>query len=125
MRAGNTAIQCDRGTGADQPCRSFPIGHLNRGFGGLQRENYGAAWVQFTRVCICAHGSTPSSTGYRWRHSEASHQRSEQTLRDLYAERVPLYERYGEVIIDCDDETPESIADTLAKHPICRFTSGR
>jgi len=32
-----------------------------------------------------------------------------------YAERVPLYERYGEVIIDCDDETPESIADTLAK----------
>lgn len=39
----------------------------------------------------------------------------QQTLGDLYAERVPLYERYGEVIIDCDDATPESIADTLAK----------
>ena len=39
----------------------------------------------------------------------------QQTLGDLYAERVPLYERYGEVIIDSDDETPEAIASTLAK----------
>ena len=39
----------------------------------------------------------------------------QQTLSDLYAERIPLYERYGEVVIDCDDDTPESIADTLAK----------
>jgi shikimate kinase len=39
----------------------------------------------------------------------------QQTLSDLYAERVPLYEHYGEVIIDSDDETPESIASTLAK----------
>ena len=39
----------------------------------------------------------------------------QQTLSDLYAERVPLYERYGEVIIDSDDETPEAIASTLAK----------
>jgi len=39
----------------------------------------------------------------------------QQTLSDLYAERVPLYEHYGDVIIDSDDETPESIANTLAK----------
>ena len=39
----------------------------------------------------------------------------QQTLSDLYAERVPLYEHYGEVVIDSDDETPESIADTLTK----------
>ena len=39
----------------------------------------------------------------------------QQTLNDLYTERVQLYERYGDVVIDCDDETPEFIADTLAK----------
>jgi len=37
-----------------------------------------------------------------------------QTLRDLYQERVPLYERYGEIIIDCDDSTPEAIAADIA-----------
>ena len=49
----------------------------------------------------------------------------QQTLSDLYAERVPLYERYGEVVIDCDDETPESIADTLAKTVAKTITKNR
>ncbi len=35
---------------------------------------------------------------------------SGQTLKDLYQERVPLYERYAEIVIDCDEATPEDIA---------------
>ena len=35
---------------------------------------------------------------------------SGQTLQDLYQERVPLYERYGEIVVDCDEATPEEIA---------------
>lgn len=31
----------------------------------------------------------------------------DQTLRDLYAERVPLYERYGEIVVDCDEASPK------------------
>ena len=38
----------------------------------------------------------------------------DQTLRDLYAERVPLYERYGEIVVDCDEVSPEEIAATIA-----------
>ena len=38
----------------------------------------------------------------------------DQTLRDLYAERVPLYERYGEIVVDCDETSPEKIAATIA-----------
>ena len=38
----------------------------------------------------------------------------EQTLHDLYEERVPLYERYGEIVIDCDDATPDEIVETIA-----------
>ena len=37
----------------------------------------------------------------------------EQTLRDLYEERVPLYERYGDIVVDCDDVTPEQITATI------------
>lgn len=37
-----------------------------------------------------------------------------QTLRDLYAERVPLYERYGEIAVDCDEASPEDIAASIA-----------
>ena len=39
---------------------------------------------------------------------------SDQSLRDLYDERVPLYERYGEIVIDCDQATPEEIAETIS-----------
>ena len=35
---------------------------------------------------------------------------SGQTLQDLFRERVPLYERYGEIVVDCDEATPEEIA---------------
>ena len=38
----------------------------------------------------------------------------DQTLRDLYAERVPLYERYGEIVVDCDEASPKEIAATIA-----------
>ena len=38
----------------------------------------------------------------------------DQTLRDLYAERVPLYERYGEIVVDCDAASPKEIAATIA-----------
>lgn len=37
----------------------------------------------------------------------------EQTLQDLYEERVPLYERYGEIVVDCDDAAPEEIVETI------------
>lgn len=40
----------------------------------------------------------------------------EQSLHDLYEERVPLYERYGEIVIDCDDATPDEIVETIATH---------
>ena len=39
----------------------------------------------------------------------------EQTLLDLYKERVPLYERYGAIVIDCDDATPDEIVETIAE----------
>ena len=41
---------------------------------------------------------------------------SGQTLQDLYHERVPLYERYGEIIVDCDVATPEEIALSIRAH---------
>ena len=37
-----------------------------------------------------------------------------QTLRDLYAERMPLYERYGEIVVDCDEASPKDIAASIA-----------
>ena len=36
-----------------------------------------------------------------------------QTLRDLYKERVPLYERYGEIVVDCDSTTPEQVTAAI------------
>ena len=37
-----------------------------------------------------------------------------QSLHDLYGERVPLYERPGEIVVDCDDATPDEIVETIA-----------
>jgi shikimate kinase len=37
-----------------------------------------------------------------------------QTLHDLYGERVALYEHYGEIVVDCDDATPDEIVETIA-----------
>lgn len=36
-----------------------------------------------------------------------------QTLRDIYDERIPLYERYSELTVDCDDITPEAVAEAI------------
>ncbi len=45
--------------------------------------------------------------------------RENQTLFDLYEERTPLYERYADVVIDCEHlelrEVVEKIAEQLAK----------
>jgi shikimate kinase len=41
--------------------------------------------------------------------------RADQSLADLYKERVPLYERYADIVINCGDKTPESIC-----HAICQ-----
>ena len=38
----------------------------------------------------------------------------EQSLHDLYEERVPLYERYGEIVVDCDEATPDEIVEIIA-----------
>ncbi len=37
-----------------------------------------------------------------------------QTFRELYEERQVLYEKYGEVVIDCDHRNQEAIADIIA-----------
>ena len=39
----------------------------------------------------------------------------DQTLQDLYKERVPLYERYADIIVDCDQATPEEIAEHISQ----------
>ena len=41
---------------------------------------------------------------------------SDQTLKDLYEERVPLYERYAGIVVDCDSASPEEIAEHIAAH---------
>ncbi len=35
------------------------------------------------------------------------------TLKELYAERVPLYEKYADVTVDCTGKSPEEIAEEL------------
>ncbi len=42
--------------------------------------------------------------------------REGQTLRQLYDERVPLYERYAEATVDCEDKTiREIVSEIVAK----------
>jgi shikimate kinase len=36
-----------------------------------------------------------------------------QTLRDIFDERIPLYERYGDLTVDCDDITPQAVAEAI------------
>ena len=38
-----------------------------------------------------------------------------QTLRDLYEERVPLYEKYADIILDCEKKRIRDIAEELGK----------
>lgn len=37
-----------------------------------------------------------------------------QTLLDLYEERIPLYEKYAEIIVDCDKKTIREIVHEIA-----------
>jgi shikimate kinase len=36
-----------------------------------------------------------------------------QTLRDIFDERIPLYERFSELTVDCDDITPQAVAEAI------------
>ena len=36
-----------------------------------------------------------------------------QTLKDIYYERLPLYDRYGEIVVDCSANTPEMVATEI------------
>ena len=44
----------------------------------------------------------------------------DQTLRDLYAERVPLYERYGEIVVDCDEASRGDRSDNCGAADVNR-----
>lgn len=48
-----------------------------------------------------------------------------QTLADIYAERIPLYERYAELSVDVDASVPEAIAQHIAGRLIAHTASGR
>ena len=39
-----------------------------------------------------------------------------QSLRDIYDERIPLYERYNAFAVDCDNASPEALAETIIGH---------
>lgn len=41
--------------------------------------------------------------------------REGQTLEDLYLERVPLYEKYADIILDCEKKRIRDIAEELSK----------
>ena len=41
--------------------------------------------------------------------------RESQTLKDLYEERVPLYEKYANIVIDCDEKNIREIVTEIAK----------
>ena len=38
-----------------------------------------------------------------------------ETVADLYAERVPLYEKYADVTIDCEGQTVEQTVRAIAE----------
>lgn len=38
-----------------------------------------------------------------------------QTLKDVYDERVPLYEKYADIIIDCADKDAEGVVESILK----------
>jgi shikimate kinase len=39
------------------------------------------------------------------------------TLRDLYEERCPLYEKHADIIIDCSGKRIREVVDEIVKHP--------
>ena len=38
-----------------------------------------------------------------------------QTLRDLYEERVPLYEKYAHVVVECDGRVLREVVGDIAE----------
>ncbi|WP_020209422.1 shikimate kinase [Gilvimarinus chinensis] len=38
---------------------------------------------------------------------------ADQSFSEVYAERVPLYEKYADITIDCRDKTPSQIVDEI------------
>ena len=48
-------------------------------------------------------------------HARGVAMRAGETLADVYAERAPLYEKYADVIVDEDGETPSALAARIAK----------
>lgn len=45
--------------------------------------------------------------------------RDGQTLKDLYDERVPLYERYADVVVDAEGQDVEGLMDEVVKALNC------
>ena len=43
-----------------------------------------------------------------------------ETVADLYAERVPLYEKYADVTIDCEGQDVEQTVRAIAEALECR-----
>lgn len=41
--------------------------------------------------------------------------REGQTLQDLYEERVPLYEKYADIVLDCEGKSIREIAEELCR----------
>ncbi|MDE6202357.1 MAG: shikimate kinase [Lachnospiraceae bacterium] len=42
------------------------------------------------------------------------------TLEDLYKERVPLYEKYADITIDCDGQDIRNVMEKIAADILCR-----
>ena len=42
--------------------------------------------------------------------------RQGQTLSELYNERKPLYEKYADITIDCDNQSIRELVETITKH---------
>ena len=39
-----------------------------------------------------------------------------QTLEELYEERIPLYEKYADVIVDCENQSIREIVEWIYRH---------
>lgn len=48
-----------------------------------------------------------------------------QSLDDLYQERCPLYERFADITVDCDDKTPEQVVGEISQAVVAFSRSNR
>ena len=93
-----------------------PHSNCHRRQRGIRKRGYGASW----RDCH-GHLSETSYKALRKRLGNLKNRgvvlRDGQTLKDLYEERVVLYEKYADITIDEEnknlEETLQSIIDTL------------